>query len=343
EYTTAAHAHGLATGFGDTASVGIGGITLGGGIGYLVRKYGLTIDDLLAAEVVTADGQLLQVDQGSHPDLFWALRGGGGNFGVATRFRLRLHPVSTVLGGMLLLPATPEVIEGFVAAAAAAPEELSTIANVMPAPPLPFIPPERHGELVVLALVVHAGPLEDGERAVAPLRALAAPVADLVHPMPYPEIYPPEEEEFHPTAASRTMLVDAVDHHATAAIVEHLGASTAPMRVAQLRVLGGAMARVPAEATAFAHRASRLMVNVAAIYGRPEEAEVHQAWVDRFAAVLREGDARAYVNFLGEEGQARVRQAYPGPTWERLAEVKRRYDPTNLFHLNQNIPPATPR
>jgi Berberine and berberine like len=178
---------------------------------------------------------------------------------------------------------------------------------------------------------------------VAPLRALAEPIADLVHPMPYPEIYPPEEEEFHPTAASRTMLVDAVDHHATAAIVEHLGASTAPMRVAQLRVLGGAMARVPAEATAFAHRASRLMVNVAAIYGRPEEAEAHEAWVDRFAAVLREGDARAYVNLLGEEGLARVRQAYPGPTWERLAEVKRRYDPTNLFHLNQNIPPTTPR
>jgi FAD/FMN-containing dehydrogenase len=342
EYTKATHAHGLATGFGDTASVGIGGLTLGGGIGYLVRKYGLTIDDLLAAEVVTADGHLLQVDAEHHPDLFWALRGGGGNFGVATRFRFRLHPVSTVLGGMLLLPATPEVIEGFVAAAAAAPEELSTIANVMPAPPLPFIPAERHGELVVLALVVHAGPLEAGERAVAPLRALAAPVADLVHPMPYPEIYPPEEEEFHPTAVSRTMLVDAVDRDATAAIVEHLEASTAPMRVAQLRVLGGAMARVPAEATAFAHRNSRIMVNVAAIYGRPEEAEDHEAWVDRFAAALRNGDARAYVNFLGDEGQARVREAYPGSTWERLAAVKRRYDPTNLFHLNQNIPPTTP-
>jgi len=342
EYTTAAGAHGLATGFGDTGSVGIGGITLGGGIGYLVRKYGLTIDDLLAAEVVTADGQVLQVDEGLHPDLFWAIRGGGGNFGVATRFRFRLHQLDQVVGGMLLLPATPDLIASFVAEAEAAPEELSTIANVMPAPPLPFVPAEHHGRLVIMATLVHAGAVEDGQRAVAPFRALAEPIADMVRPMPYPEIYPPEEGGFHPTAVSRTMLVDAVDRDATAAIVEHLEASTAPMRVAQLRVLGGAMARVPAEATAFAHRASRLMVNVAAIYGRPEEAEDHEAWVDRFAAALRNGDARAYVNFLGDEGQARVREAYPGSTWERLAAVKRRYDPTNLFHLNQNIPPTTP-
>ena len=159
--------------------------------------------------------------------------------------------------------------------------------------------------------------------------------------MPYPQIYPPEEEGFHPTAASRTLLVDAVDRDGTEAIVEHLAASTAPMRVAQLRVLGGAMARVPAQATAFAHRASRLMVNVTAIYGRPEEAEVHQAWVDRLATVLRNGDARAYVNFLGDERQARVHEAYPGSTWDRLAAIKARYDPTNLFHRNQDIPPAT--
>jgi MFS family permease len=186
----------------------------------------------------------------------------------------------------------------------------------------------------------YAGAVEAGQRVVAPFRALAEPIADLVRPMPYPEIYPPEQEGFHPTAASRTMLVDAVDRDATAAIVEHLEASTAPLRVAQLRVLGGAMARVPAEATAFAHRASRLMVNVTAVYGRPEEAEVHEAWVDRFAAVLRDGDARAYVNFLGDEGPARVREAYPGSTWERLAAIKGRYDPTNLFRLNQNIPPT---
>ena len=341
EYSTAAGAHGLATGFGDTGSVGIGGLTLGGGIGLLVRKYGLTIDDLLAAELVTADGQLLRVDDQTHPDLFWAIRGGGGNFGVATRFQFRLHPLDQIVGGMLLLRATSDTIAGFVAEAEAAPEELSTIANVMPAPPLPFVPADQHGRLVIMATLAYAGDLQAGQRAVAPFRALAKPIADLVQPMPYPEIYPPEEEGFHPTAASRTMLVDAVDRDATAAILEHLEASTAPIRVVQLRVLGGAMARVPAEATAFAYRASRFMVNVAAVYGRPEEAEVHQAWVDRVAAVLRDGGARAFVNFLGDEGEARVREAYPGSTWERLAAVKARYDPTNLFHRNQNIPPAT--
>jgi FAD/FMN-containing dehydrogenase len=340
EYSTAAGAHGLATGFGDTGSVGIGGLTLGGGIGLLVRKHGLTIDDLLAAELVTADGQVLHVDDQTHPELFWAIRGGGGNFGVATRFRFRLHPLDQIVGGMLLLPATPEVIAAFVAEAEAAPEELSTIANIMPAPPLPFVPAEHHGKLVVMATLAYAGDPEAGERAVAPFRALATPIADLVRPMPYPQIYPPEQEGFHPTAALRTLFVDAIDRAATAAIVEHLEASTAPMRVAQLRVLGGAMARSPAEATAFAHRASRLMVNVTAIYGRPEEAEVHQAWVDRLAAALGDGGARAYVNFLGDEGQARVREAYPGSTWERLAAIKARYDPTNLFHRNQNIPPT---
>jgi FAD/FMN-containing dehydrogenase len=340
DYTTKAHAYRLATGFGDTGSVGIGGITLGGGIGYLVRKHGLTIDDLLAAEVVTADGQLLQVDDQSHPELFWAIRGGGGNFGVATRFKFRLHDQRQFVGGMLILPATPEAIGGFIALADAAPEELSTIANVMPAPPLPFVPAEHHGRLVILATLAYAGDVEAGQRVVAPFRALATPIADLVRPMPYPGMYPPEQEEFHPTAASRTMLVDTIDRDATAAIVEHLETSTAPMRVAQLRVLGGAMARVPAEATAFAHRASRLMVNVAAVYQRPEDAAEHRAWVDRLAAALRDGDARAYVNFLADEGEAGVREAYPGPTWERLAAIKARYDPTNLFRLNQNIPPT---
>ena len=140
EYTAATAVHGLATGFGDTGSVGIGGITLGGGVGYLVRKHGLTIDDVLAAEIVTADGELLKVDSESHPELFWAIRGGGGNFGVATRFKFRLHEVSTIVGGMLVLPASPEVIASFIAEAEAAPEELSTIANVMVAPPMPFLP-----------------------------------------------------------------------------------------------------------------------------------------------------------------------------------------------------------
>ena len=340
EYTVEAAAHGLATGFGDTGSVGIGGITLGGGVGYLVRKHGLTIDDLLAADVVTADGRLLRADPETHPDLFWAIRGGGGNFGVATRLQFRLHEVDRVTGGMLVLPATPELIRSFIAEAEAAPEELSTIANVMPAPPLPFVPEEHHGRLVILAMLVHAGPLEAGERAVAPFRALAEPIADLVRPMPYPEIYPPDNGDFHPTAVAHTMFIDTVDRHAAETVHEYLQASDAAMRVAQLRVLGGAMARVPDDATAFAHRRSRIMVNIAAFYDGPDDRAVREEWTAEFAAALRQSDAGAYVNFLGDEGESRVRAAYPGPTWDRLAAIKATYDPENLFRLNQNIPPA---
>jgi FAD/FMN-containing dehydrogenase len=339
EYTASADAHGLATGFGDTGTVGIGGITLGGGIGFLVRKHGMTIDDLLAADVVTAGGELLRVDAESHPDLFWAIRGGGGNFGVATRFRFRMHKLGTIVGGMLILPATPEVIASFVAEAAAAPEELSTIANVMPAPPMPFVPAEHHGRPVVLALMVYAGAAEAGQRAIAPFRSLAEPIADLVRPMRYPEMYPAEEGDYRPVAAARTMFLDAVDRAAAGTILDRIGDSTAQMAVAQLRVLGGAMARVPEEATAFAYRRRGLMVNVAALYASPEERPAHEAWVEGLAAELRRGEVGAYVNFLGDEGEARVREAYPGPTWNRLAKIKARYDPTNLFRLNQNIPP----
>jgi FAD/FMN-containing dehydrogenase len=340
EYSTATGAHGLATGFGDTGSVGIGGITLGGGVGYLVRKYGMTIDDLLAAEVVTADGQLLRVDGEHHPDLFWAIRGGGGNFGVATRFRFRLHDLDTVVGGMLILPASADVVAEFIALAEAAPEELSTIANVMPAPPMPFLPEEHHGRIVVMALMCYAGEAEAGERALAPFRALATPIADMVRPIKYPEIYPPEDESYRPTAASRTMFIDTVDLGVAETIMKHIEASDASLRVAQLRVLGGAMARVPADATAFALRASKIMVNVAAFYEGPEDKVVRQSWVDDLAGALRQSDTGAYVNFMVDEGEARVHDAYPGATWDRLAAIKARYDPTNLFRLNQNIPPA---
>src|SRR3712207_1765621 len=341
EYTAAVGAPGLATGFGDTGSVGIGGITLGGGVGFLVRKHGLTIDDLLAAEVVTADGELLHVDAETHPDLFWAIRGGGGNFGVATRFKFRLHEVDTVVGGMLILSATPEIIASFVAEAEAAPEELSTIANVMVAPPMPFLPDEVLGKLVIMALMAYAGEVDKGERAIAPFRALAEPIADMVRPMSYPEMYPPEEGDYHPTAAARTLFMDAVDRDVAQTIVEYLQASDAPMRAAQLRVLGGAMARVPVDATAFAHRSSRIMANVAAFYEGPGDRATREAWVTDFAAALGGSDGGAYVNFLVDEGEERVRAAYPGSTWERLAEIKGRYDPTNLFRLNQNIPPAS--
>lgn len=338
EYTAATAAFGLTTGFGDTGSVGIGGITLGGGVGYLVRKHGLTIDDLLAAEVVTADGVLRYTDAETEPDLFWAIRGGGGNVGVATRFKFRLHEVDTVLGGILVLPATPDVIVSFVAAAEAAPDELSTIANIMPAPPAPFIPSERHGQLVVLASLVYAGDVDAGTRAIAPFRALATPLADLVRPMPYPEMYAFTEGGGHPVAVFRTLFADAIDRSMAETILDHLRAGIAPMRAAQLRVLGGAMARVSNEATAFAHRRRRIMANIVAMGGQPDGMAAHEEWATTFAAALRQGDPGAYVNFLGNEGETRLHDAYPGATWDRLVAVKHRYDPTNLFRGNHNIP-----
>jgi FAD/FMN-containing dehydrogenase len=340
EYTSAVGAYGLATGFGDTGSVGLGGITLGGGIGFLVRKYGLTIDSLLAAEIVTADGQLLHVDDKSHPDLFWAIRGGGGNFGVATRFKFQLHEVDMVLGGMLFLPATPDTIASFISEAEAAPEELSTIANVMTAPPMPFLPEEVHGKPIIMAMMVYAGDLAEGENVVAPFRALATPYADMLRPMHYPEMYPPEEGEYHPVAAARTMFLDRVARSEAELILDRLQRSTGSMAVTQLRILGGAIARVPSDATAFAHRQSRIMANLAALYEKPEEKEVHEAWVAEFFSSLQQSDKGMYVNFVGDEGGAHVRAAYPNGTWERLRKVKAKYDPDNLFRLNQNIPPA---
>ncbi|NJC98564.1 MAG: FAD-binding oxidoreductase [Anaerolineae bacterium] len=341
EFTAAVGAHGLAVGFGDTGSVGLGGITLGGGIGFLVRKYGLTIDSLLAAEVVTADGQLLYVDDKSHPDLFWAIRGGGGNFGVATRFKFQLYEVDMIFGGMLFLPATADTITSFIAEAEAAPEELSTIANVMTAPPMPFLPEDVHGKPIIMAMMVYAGDPNEGEKVIAPFRALAAPYADMLRPMRYPEMYPPEEGgDYHPVAAARTMFLDRMDRSAAELILDRLQRSSGSMAVAQLRALGGAMARVPADATAFAHRQSRIMANLAALYEKTEEKEIHEAWVTEFFSSLQQSDKGMYVNFVGDEGEAHVHAAYPGATWERLRKVKAKYDPDNLFRLNQNIPPA---
>lgn len=339
EFTNAAGAHGLATGFGDTGSVGIGGITLGGGVGYLVRKYGLTIDSLLAAEIVTADGELLRIDADSHPGLFWAIRGGGGNFGVVTRFKFQLHDVDSIVGGMLFLPATPESIASFISLAESAPEELSTIANVMTAPPMPLIPEAYHGKPVIMAMLVYAGDEEEGMRVVAPFKAITTPLADMVQPMKYPQIYQPEGEEYHPVAAARTMFMDSVDRTLAQVMLDHITASSASMAVVQLRVLGGAMARIPADATAFAHRKSKIMANVAALYDQPEQKATHEAWVANLASQLQQSDKGAYVNFLGNEGEERIRAAYPNETWERLAAIKAQYDPTNLFRLNQNIPP----
>ena len=331
--------HGLVIGFGDSGSVGVGGITLGGGVGYLTRKFGLTIDSLLAADVITADGRLLHVDSEHHPDLFWAIRGGGGNFGIVARFKFQLHPLPEFTGGMLVLPATPETIEGFTAASLAAPDELSSIGNIMPAPPMPFLPAEVHGRLVILGMLAYAGAPDDAQRALEPFRRLATPLADMVKPMAYSGMYPPEDPHAHPTAVARTMYLDAVDSPRAATIHEYLTASDAAIRVAQIRVLGGAASRVRADATAYAHRSKSMIVNVAAFYDGAEDRARRSAWVREFEAALRP-DGDVYVNFLGDEGAERVRAAYGEGTWERLRHIKAVYDPSNLFHRNQNIPPA---
>jgi FAD/FMN-containing dehydrogenase len=339
QYTVATGERGRATGLGDTGSVGIGGITLAGGIGFLARKNGLTIDDLLAAEVVTADGEVVRASEESEPDLFWAIRGGESNFGVATRLQLRLHEISEIVGGMLMLPATTEAIVGFLQAAEAAPEELSTIANVMIAPPMPMIPEEAHGKPIVMGLFAYVGPVDRGEEVLAPFRALADPYADMLRPMRYPELYEgPEPEPQLATGAN--FFADSLDEAGAEAILEQLPQSTAMMKAVQLRVLGGAVARVPNDATAFSHRDRKLMVNVAAMYVDPGETATHDAWVDQLAESLGRNGAGGYVGFLGEEDEETLRAAYPGGNWERLRGLKRRYDPDNLFRLNHNIPPA---
>jgi FAD/FMN-containing dehydrogenase len=340
EYSNAVGKHGLGTGFGDTGSVGIGGITLGGGIGYLTRKYGLTIDSLIAADVVTADGERRRVSADEHADLFWAIRGGGGNFGIATRFQFRLQPVDSVVGGMLVLPATEQVIVGFVEAAEAAPEELSTIANVMMAPPMPFLPPELHGQLIVLGLMCYVGKADAGERVLSPFRQLATPLADMVRPVSYAELFPPDDPSFHPTAVGRSLYLNRVGRDEARTILDYLRASDAPMRVAQLRVLGGAVARIRDDATAFVHRQRRIMAYVAAFYTGEQDRAARLAWVADFAEALDQNEPGAYVNFLNNEGPERVRAAYAGPTWERLTRIKARYDPANFFRLNENIPPT---
>jgi FAD/FMN-containing dehydrogenase len=340
DFSKAIAGHGLALGFGDTGSVGLGGITLGGGVGYLVRKFGLTIDSLLAAEIVTADGEIRVVDAANDPDLFWAIRGGGGNFGVATRFRLRLHSVPAFTGGLLVLPATPESVALFIAESQDAPEEVTTIANVMPCPPLPFVDEAHHGKLVIFAIMACAAADEEATRMLAPFRAIVPPLGDMVRPIPYPEIYPPEDDSYHPLAVSRNLFMDRFDLPIAKRTVETLEASDASMRVAQIRVLGGAAARVENESTAYAHRDRPIMVNVAAFYEGDHDRAARTAWVEDFAGWLSGGDPAAYVNFLMDEGEARIRAAYPHGAYERLASIKARVDPTNLFSGCQNVPPA---
>ena len=342
EYTNAVAAHGLATPFGDTASVGISGLTLGGGIGWLVRKYGLAIDALEAVEIVTADGRELTASADSHPDLFWAVRGGGGNFGVVTRFQFKLYPVGQILGGALFMPATKEVLRSLVPIAASAPEELSTISFLMSLPPAPFVPAELVGTLSLTIMFVWSGDdPADGQAALQPFRDVATPLVDMAMPMPYPGIYGlTAEGEKRGFAVHRSRFLTTIDDDAIDAMLAAMAAPSSPTTMVQLRVLGGAMSRVPAHATAFAHRDAAVMVTILTGFEDPTTEATHRAWTDALHEALAANDAGVYSNFLEVEGEERIRSAYPGGTYERLSEVKRRYDPSNLFRMNQNIRPA---
>jgi FAD/FMN-containing dehydrogenase len=340
EYTTAAHTFGMATPFGDTASVGLGGLTLGGGIGWLARKHGMAIDNLLEADIVTADGRLVTVSEDDDPDLFWAIRGGGGSFGIVTRFRYRLHPVEMVTGGALFLPLTREVLRGLIDASLEAPEELTQISFVMPIPPAPFVPPELVGTPAVVVMPVHAGPLDEGAAAMAPFRSLAKPLVDMVGPMPYPAMYQLTAAGEAPAAGVlRSSFLPGLDDGAIDAIVERYAAPTPFMAMTQLRVLGGAMGRVPSGATAFAHRGAPVMASVITGTSEAQYAEA-VAWTEAYHADLSAASIGVYSNFLDNEGDARVRQAYPGATLERLVQVKRRVDPENVFRGNHDIRPS---
>lgn len=342
EYTAAAAEHGLATPFGDVGSVGIAGLTLGGGIGWLVRKHGLTIDALLSVDIVTADGHLINASEDEHADLFWAVRGGGGNFGVVTRFQFKLYPVSTILGGALFMPLTRDTLSSLVPLAAAAPAELTTISFVMPAaPPAPFIPADAVGKPTLAIMFVYDGDPEAGQAALAPFRAVATPIADLAMPMPYPGIYELTKDASEPgNEIVRSVFLDTMDDAAVDAILAAMLAPSSPMSMFQIRVLGGAMAAVGTNATAFAHRRAPILVAIIGLFEDAATKPVHDAWADDFLAALRPNAIGVYSNFIADEDAARVHEAYPDLTYQRLAQVKRRYDPTNLFRLNQNIAPA---
>lgn len=342
--TKAVGAHGLAIGFGDTGSVGVGGITLGGGHGFLSRVHGLTIDNVLAVELVTADGRVVVADDENHPELFWALRGGGGNFGVATRFQYQLRELPVVYGGMLMLPATTDTLTRVMELSLAAPDELTLLASVMPAPPMPFVPEEHHGAMIIMLLVTYAGPAAQGEPVLAPFRAVATPLADMVREMPYAEMFQPQPEGYHPIALSRNGFARGFDRSTAQHIIETLVArSESPdvqMAAVQLRLCGGAIARVDALDTAYAHRQWPLMFNVATVVSSVDALAAQEPWVEALAATVSDGTPGAYVAFVGDEGPDRIHDIYPSETAGRLARVKRTWDPDNVFHRNQNVLPA---
>jgi FAD/FMN-containing dehydrogenase len=345
EVDAATQAHGLATPGGIVTHTGIAGLTLGGGLGWLMRKHGLTCDNLVACEAVTADGKLVRARPDEHADLFWSLQGGGGNFGIVTRFEYRLHPVGPeVLAGVVLYPAEQagEVLRSYRDRVVGAPEELTTIVILTKAPPAPFLPEHLHGRPVVILAVCYAGDLAEGKAALAPLRTLAEPLIDLIEPKPYVE----HQGMLDPGVPHglryywKSHYLPALGDAAIDALIEHAWAAPSPQSYTIMFHLGGAIRRRSPADAAFEDRTAEHALNIDAVWSDPETDAAQIAWVRRMFEATQSFATGVYVNFLGEEGEERVRAAYGPEKYERLARIKATYDPDNFFRMNQNIRPA---
>jgi FAD/FMN-containing dehydrogenase len=338
-------AFGLAVTGGLVSSTGIAGFTLGGGIGWLMRKVGLACDNLIAADVVTADGQLVRASEDENPELLWGLRGGGGNFGIATSLEYRLHPVGPmVVAGPIFFAGdrAEEVLRFYRDWVRELPDEMTTLVNLTTAPPAPFLPEEVHGKPVVAVIAVHAGEHDEGQALVQPLKDLGDPVADLIGVMPYTAMQTLIDGLWTPGAHNymRSSYVDELTDGAIAATVARHRAVPSPHSEIHFQHFGGAVARVGDDESAFGNRSAQYVLNVIARTPGPEGYEENVAWargtVESLAPVSRNA---GYVNFMGDAGDERLRASYGHANYERLVALKRRYDPTNLFRLNQNITP----
>ena len=337
---------GLATVGGIVTHTGIAGLTLGGGIGWLMRKHGATVDNLLSADLVTAEGEFVTASEEENPDLFWAIRGGGGNFGIVTSFEYRLHPVGPiVLAGPVFhrFEDAPDVLRFYRGFIAAAPDELTTIFELSVAPPVPFLPEAVHGKPIVMVGACYAGSPDEGAEVVRPLKQFGRPIADLLEPKPYTALQsmfdpfvPHGWHRYWKSVELPPLTDDAID-----TLVEHSAAPTSPKSYTIVFQLGGALARAGEDETAFSQRDAAHNVNINAVWTEDDPAgERHVVWArDFFSAMQPHAGGRVYLNFLGDEGAERVRQAYGDRQYERLVELKRAYDPTNFFRLNQNIEP----
>jgi FAD/FMN-containing dehydrogenase len=343
DFNSAAHAFGMATTGGIISTTGIGGLTLGGGIGYLDRGCGLSLDNLVSADVVTADGRFLAASESENADLFWALRGGGGNFGVVTSFEYRLHPVKDIYGGVMLfeLRDAGDILRFYREFIADAPEALGMFPGFQIAPPLPFIPEARHGDTFVVIVACWAGPLDQGESALKPLHEVAPVVAEFVAAMPYPmlnsmfdALYPPGLQHYW-KANFVTELTDA----AIEAHLQHGPRVPAVNSTMHIYPINGACHRVASDATAFAYRDANFATVIAGMWPDPTQNTANIKWVrDYYDATAPLSEEGGYINFMADDDQGRIRANYRG-NYERLVDVKRKYDPDNLFHLNQNIKP----